>query len=185
VPGRKRPGTGKFLKKGAHRVEKLYRLEHVMTRALETIITLFFFVILGITIALVILRYGFNAAIVGGNEAMNYLFIYTTSLGAAVSISNGEHIKITFFVDKLKAVPRRFVNIVNYLLIAFINGVMFRYSLPWIQSTGYFESPVLRIPNWIVQVSVPIGCGLVILYCLSHVIQEIFNGRPVPDGDRP
>jgi TRAP-type C4-dicarboxylate transport system permease small subunit len=149
------------------------------------IITLFFFIILSITITLVIMRYGFNAAIIGGNEAMNYLFIYTTALGAAVSIGNGEHIKITYFVDKLKARSRKLSNIVNYLLVAFINGVMIWYSLPWVRSTGYFESPVLRIPNWIVQISVPMGCSLVVLYCLNHIILEIFKDRPLPDGGRP
>jgi TRAP-type C4-dicarboxylate transport system permease small subunit len=166
-------------------VNRLYQLEQFLTRLLEVIITFFFFAILSITITLVIMRYGFNAAIIGGNEAMNYLFIYTTALGAAVSIGNNEHIKITFLVDKLKARSRKFFNIMNYLLIAFINGVMIWYSLPWIRSTGYFESPVLRIPNWIVQISIPIGCSLVILYCLNHIILEILNGRPSPDGGNP
>jgi len=150
----------------------LHRVEKFMTRLLEVIVTLFFFFILSITITLVIMRYGFNAAIIGGNEAMNYLFIYTTALGAAVSIGSDEHIKITFLVDKLKAGPRKIVNIVKYLLVAFINAVMIWYSLPWIHSTGYFESPVLRIPSWIVQISVPIGCSLVILYCLYRIYIE-------------
>jgi TRAP-type C4-dicarboxylate transport system permease small subunit len=152
---------------------------------LEIIITFFFFAILIITITLVILRYGFNAAIIGGNEAMNYLFIYTTALGAVISIGNSEHIKITFLVDKLKPRPRRFFNIVNYLLIGFFNGVMVWYSLPWIRSTGYFESPVLRIPSWIVQISIPIGCSLVILYCLNHIILEIFHAGASPAGSHP
>ena len=162
---------------------RLLRIEKFLTRMLEVIITLFFFFILGITITLVIMRYGFNAAIIGGNEAMNYLFIYTTALGAAVSIGNDEHIKITFFVDKLKSGPRKIVDIVKYVLIAFINGVMIWYSLPWIQSTGYFESPVLRIPSWIVQISVPVGCGLVMLYCLNHILLGICGRDPLPVQD--
>lgn len=166
-------------------MDKLYQLERFATRLLEVIVTFFFFIILSITITLVIMRYGFNAAIIGGNEAMNYLFIYTTALGAAVSIGNGEHIKISFLIDKLKARSRRVVNIANYLLVGFINAVMIWYSLRWIHSTGYFESPVLRIPNWIVQISVPLGCSLVILYCLNHIFLEILNGRTSPDGSSP
>ena len=161
---------------------RLYQLERSLTRLLEVIVTLFFFIMLILTITLVIMRYGFNAAIIGGNEAMNYLFIYTTALGAAVSIGNREHIKITFFIDKLKARSRKLINIVDYLLIGFINAVMLWYSLPWIRSTGYFESPVLRIPNWIVQISVPIGCSLVLLYCLNHVFLEIFNTAASAEG---
>ena len=164
---------------------RLYQFEQFVTQLLEVIVTFFFFIILSITITLVIMRYGFNAAIIGGNEAMNYLFIYTTALGAAVSIGNSEHIKITFLIDRLKARSRKFINIINYLFIGFINGVMVWYSLPWIRATGYFESPVLRIPNWIVQISVPVGCSLVILYCLNHIILEIFYNKPSPARGNP
>ena len=153
-------------------MDKFYRIEQFVTRLLEVIITFLFFVILSITITLVVMRYGFNSAIIGGNEAINYLFIYTTALGVAVSIGKVEHIKISFFIDKLNQKHRRYINIFNYLLIGFINAVMIHFSLPWIKSAGYFESPVLRIPNWIVQISVPIGCILVILYCLNHIILE-------------
>ena len=167
-------------------MNSLVQWERLLTQGLEVVVTFFFFIILMLTITLVIMRYGFNAAIIGGNEAMNYLFIYTTALGAAVSISNQEHIAITFFIDKLKAPARKLVNIIDYFFIAFINAVMLWYSVPWMRSTGYFESPVLRIPNWIVQASVPLGCALVILYCLNHILLEIFDGRIVSaEGLRP
>ena len=164
-------------------MDKFYRIEQFVTRLLEVIITFLFFVILSITITLVVMRYGFNSAIIGGNEAINYLFIYTTALGVAVSIGKVEHIRISFFIDKLNQRHRRYVDIVNYILIGFINAVMIHYSLPWIRSAGYFESPVLRIPNWIVQISVPIGCSLVILYCLNHIILESLKGK-LPETQR-
>jgi TRAP-type C4-dicarboxylate transport system permease small subunit len=156
-------------------------MQQWLTRVLEAIVTFFFFVILTLTITLVILRYGFNSSIIGGNEAMDYLFIYTTALGAAVSIGKGGHIQISFFVDLLSPRLRKIVHSINYLLIAFINAVMIWYSLAWIQSAGYFESPVLRLPNWMVQVSVPIGCSLAIVYCLNRFILELFSGG-VPEA---
>jgi TRAP-type C4-dicarboxylate transport system permease small subunit len=154
-------------------VNTLVRIERLLTRLLEVIVTTFFFFIIAITITLVIMRYGFNAAIIGGNEAMNYLFIYTTALGAAISIHRDEHIKISFLIDKLDPVLRRYVHVINYLLIAFINAVMIYLSFPWIRSAGGFESPVLRIPNAIVQASIPIGCCLVILFCLGNIVHTL------------
>lgn len=151
-------------------MEHLIQWEKRLDRVLETIVTLMFFGILSLTIVLVVMRYGFNSSIIGGNEAMNYLFIYTTALGAAVSVGQGTHIKIAFVVDLLPATLRRTIDMVGYGLIAFINAVMIYYSIPWIRSAGYFESPVLRIPNWIVQISVPLGCSLVILYCLNQFV---------------
>ena len=161
----------------------LVKWEKRLDRMLETLVTLMFLSILSLTILLVIMRYGFNSSIIGGNEAMEYLFIYTTALGAAVSVGKGTHIRISVLVDQLKGLPRRCIDTAGYLLIAFINAVMIYFSLPWIRSAGYFESPVLRIPNWMVQVSVPLGCTLVILYCLNHVVLEWAGGAAQPEDD--
>ena len=81
--------------------EDLDRWERRISGILEGTITLFFAIILVLTVLLVILRYLFNSSIMGGNELMGYLFIYTTALGAAVAIGKGEHIQISFFVEHL------------------------------------------------------------------------------------
>ena len=153
------------------------RFSRILLVILNGVITFFFFVIFLLTVLLVVLRYGFNTAIIGGNEAMEYLFIYTTAIGAAVALGRRNHIKITYFVDKLPARMRRIVDVSDLVLIGFINGVMIWYGIPWIQSVGSFESPVLRIPNMMVQASVPIGCGLVILCCLCLIVTETIEGR--------
>jgi TRAP-type C4-dicarboxylate transport system permease small subunit len=149
----------------------------ILSKVLEAAITIFFSVILALTIVLVILRYGFNEAIIGGNEVMEHLFIYTTAIGAAVALGRREHIKITWFIDKLSSRTRTIVDIVGFLLIAFINVVMIIYSIPWIRTVGGFESPVLRLPNRTIQLIIPIGCGLVILYCLYHILKAITGRR--------
>jgi TRAP-type C4-dicarboxylate transport system permease small subunit len=166
------------------RVQRLTAWEKQLDRLLETVVTLMFFSILVLTILLVVMRYGFNSSIIGGNEAMEYLFIYTTALGAAVSVGKGTHIRISFLVDQLKGTPKRCVDTVGYLLVAFINVIMIYYSAPWIRSAGYFESPVLRIPNWLVQISVPLGCSLVILYCLNHVVLTWTGPPETATGER-
>ena len=158
-------------------MEGIQRFKRILLIVLQGIITFFFFIILMLTILLVILRYGFNTAIIGGNEAMEYLFIYTTAIGAAVALGKREHIKITYFVDKLPLAVQGVVNVLDLILIGFINGVMIWYSIPWIKSVGSFESPVLRIPNRIVQASVPIGCGLVILCCLCLMVTDVFEKK--------
>lgn len=154
-------------------VKYLTHLELGLSRAIENLVTFFFLLIFGLTVIMVALRYGFNSSITGGNEAMNYLFIYTTALGAAVSIGRGTHIRISFFTDLLPSSAKRVVAVVNYLLVGFFNALMVWYSAPWIKSTGMFESPVMRIPNWVIQASVPLGCALATLYCLNHILLEL------------
>jgi TRAP-type C4-dicarboxylate transport system permease small subunit len=158
-------------------MEGIQWFKKILVIILECIITFFFSVILILTVILVILRYVFNTGIIGGNEAMEYIFIYTTAIGAAVALGKRDHIKIMYFVDKLPFAMKKVVNVLDLILIAFINGVMIWYSIPWIRSVGSFESPVLRIPNRIVQASVPIGCGLVILCCLCLMVTGILENE--------
>ena len=76
------------------------RFKRILIVILDGVITFFFSVIFMLTVLLVVLRYVFNTSIIGGNEAMEYLFIYTTAIGAAAALGRRDHIKITYFVNK-------------------------------------------------------------------------------------
>jgi TRAP-type C4-dicarboxylate transport system permease small subunit len=156
-------------------MKNLILIQKILTKAIEIILMIFFLVIISVTVLLVILRYVFNKGIFGGNELISYLFIYTTAMGAAVSIVKREHIKITYFIDKLPSVLRIIVDIIGHLLIIFINGIMVFYSLNWVKIAGVAESPTLRIPMYTVFVSVPIGCSLVIIYSIYLIIIDLAN----------
>ena len=148
----------------------LVDMEKVITRILSGIISLCFFGIIALIITLVFLRYGFNTTIVGANEFVVILFIYTSSLGAAVIIGKREHIAISYFFDKLPDSLKKVVNINNLILIAFLNGVMIWYCVRWIRITGDYMTAVMRIQQGYIQIIIPIGCGIAIFYCIYHII---------------
>jgi TRAP-type C4-dicarboxylate transport system permease small subunit len=153
----------------------LSRIEYMLTRILDGIIVLCFMGIFILIITLVILRYGFNTTIIGGNELVVILFIYTSALGAAVIVGKREHIAITWFIDKLPATPRKAVDIINFLSIAFINAVMIFFSIHWIGTTGNYLTAVLRIPQIYAQIIVPVGCGVALLYCLYQILLILYQ----------
>jgi len=153
----------------------LHQIERVVTAILEGIVTVLFCFIVLITAALVLLRYGFNSTIIGGDEAIAYLFIYTTAIGAAIAMAKREHINIAVLVDKLPKRLQLIVDNVGLVLVAFLNGVMIWKGIPWIKTVGTFESPVLRIPMYLIEASVPLGCTLVIGYCGYHLLLNIFE----------
>ncbi len=148
----------------------LDQLETILTRTLERIMVLCFMSIFLLIITLVIMRYGFNTTIIGGNEIVVILFIYTSALGAALITGKREHIAIIWFIDQLSPTPRKVVDIFNFVAIAFINGVMIAYSIFWISTTGNYLTAVLRFPQIYAQIVVPIGCGITILYCFHQII---------------
>ena len=155
----------------------LINIERVLTRLLVIIIALCFFCLIALIVSLVILRYCFNATIIGANEFVVVLFIYTSAIGAAIVIGKKEHISITYFIDKLPPGLRKVVDVFNFLLIAFINSVMVWYSFRWIEITGSYLTAVLRIQQAYVQIIVPISCSLAILYCLYHIAKTITPKR--------
>lgn len=163
-----------FLKRGVH----------LLTMVLDVVIASFFASILLITILQVILRYVFNTSVLGGNEAMEALFIYTTAIGAAAAVRRRQHINIKYFVQLLPTSLQRLTDIFAHMLVAFLNGVMIYYSINWISKVGTNESPVMRIPEWIFQLSIPIGCSLVIAFCLFNIVLIVWNDQP-GQGDEP
>jgi TRAP-type C4-dicarboxylate transport system permease small subunit len=161
-------------------MDRLIALERAVTRGLEGLITLCFAVLALLVVALVVLRYVFNTTIIGGNEVTAYLFIYTTALGAAVSVSNGQHIRIAVFVDRLAPAVRRLVEAGAVSLVLALHAGLLWLSSEWIGSVGGFEFPVVHIPQGLIQAALPIGCGFVILFCLVRLI-ALACGRPTPD----
>jgi len=148
------------------------RVARGLARFLEVLLGYLFLVITLATIVLVILRYFFSTTIVGGQEFIVFCFIYTTAIGAAVLLAKEEHIAIAVFLDLLSPQARRWLRRTNHLLVALLNGALVVLSVPWIQSVGRFPSPVLRIPQGLVLLSLPIGCGLVVFYALWLAFSE-------------
>jgi TRAP-type C4-dicarboxylate transport system permease small subunit len=164
-------------------MEALKRAAALLALVLDAVIASLFAVILLITILQVILRYVFNESIIGGNELMEGLFIYTTAIGAAAAIRRRQHINISYTVQRLPKFLQRLDDILVHALIAFLNGVMIFYSIRWISKVGSNESPVMRVPEWIFQISIPIGCSLVIAYCLVMIVLAISDDSAA-QGDK-
>jgi TRAP-type C4-dicarboxylate transport system permease small subunit len=154
------------------------RVARALARLLENLLGYLFLIITLAVVVLVVLRYFFLTTIVGGQEFTVFCFIYTSAIGAAVLLYKGEHIAIPLLVDRLPPRARRWMRRINYLEVAFLNGLVVLLSIPWIRSVGQFPSPVLRIPQGVVLLSVPVGCGLVTLYALWLAITDARRESP-------
>ena len=54
--------------------------------------------------------------------------------------------------------------------MAILNAVMLGYSIGWIRITGAYLMPSTGLPRAAVQLSIPLGCGLAIVYCLLRML---------------
>jgi TRAP-type C4-dicarboxylate transport system permease small subunit len=158
---------------------RVERLESLLSRTLEHLLTVTFIIIFALVILLVILRYLFSTTIVGGNEATVQLFIYTTALGTAVGVARGSHIIVDSFVNYLPSRLRYWLDIFNLALVGALHGFLLKYSIDWVSAVGGNEHAVTHLPEGLVQVAVPIGCALAVLFCFTRIIIKLADKSAV------
>jgi len=152
------------------------RVMGFLSLAVDGAVTVSYTTILALTILLVILRYFFHTSIASGYEIIEYLFIYTTFLGAGVLLGKrGGHVEIRLLVDKLPISIRRIVDIVNCLLVTALHGYLLCLSFEWIRMTGDYPAEVLRVPMKFVEISLPVGCGLAIIYEFNNILDSLLK----------
>ena len=147
----------------------MMKLEAILSRALEFVLAMCLLAIATIVVTLVVLRYVFNSSITGANEMVTILFVYSTALGAALLIGKRQHVAIPFAVEALPLRVQKVVDIGGLVLVAILNAVMLGYSIGWIRITGAYLMPSTGLPRAAVQLSIPLSCGLAILYCLLRM----------------
>ena len=143
-----------------------------LSRIIEALLATLMFGMFAMVTLLVVLRYVFTTTIIGGNEATVIAFIFTTAIGASVAIARDEHIAIDYFVSKLPKPLRHKIAVLRLLVLILINAVILFFAIIWIQRTGGFLMPTLGAPQLVAQISVPIGCGLSIAYCITRLFER-------------
>ena len=129
--------------------------------------------VFAITYDLLFLRYDFNQSITGANEIVTILFIYTTAIGAAISIGENEHIGVDVFVNLL---PKKFyktIRILQVFLVFALHLILFIYCLEWVEKAGGYLMPATGLPRIVAIASIPLGCIFCILFCAKTLIDVI------------
>ncbi len=157
----------------------LNRINTAATKVLEALIALVFLAMFVLIAVLVIQRYLFSSGLFGGDELLEYLFIYTSTIGAAVVLARREHVGIPVFWQRMKPWARKAFDTTNHLVIMVLNVYMLILSQKWIAGVGGSLSTMLRIPMWVVEIALPIGCGLTVLYGLLNIL----GSAPRRDAD--
>ncbi len=141
-----------------------------LTRLLERALELLLFGMFAMVAVLVVLRYVFASTIVGGNESVIVAFVYTTAIGASIALLRDEHIAISYFVEKMPQCVAASLLKVRLALLLIINVTLVACSFVWIRETGGFLMPTLGTPQWVAQISVPVGGALGATYCAVRLI---------------
>ena len=153
--------------------------ERRLTVTLEAVLAAGLLAMFLVLVSLVVMRYALHSGVVGANETATVVFVYLSSLGAAVAVGRQQHIRVDLLSQRVGPRAKLALDVTSLGLVAILNAVVLLSSLIWIGTTGHIPMPVTQVPRYVLQVSVPLGCGLAVLFCCTKlaVLLREENGR--------
>lgn len=144
-----------------------------------------------IAIVSVILRIVFNFNVFGAQEATIYLIIFSTFVGAAMTLRHGEHVSIDVLDYMLRVRGRWILAILSALLMAIYCGIITTYAWFMIVQPAALNTVTLalKLPLWTVELSLPIGFTLLfiracqLLYATLRCREAFPEAESTADGE--
>ncbi len=134
----------------------------------------------------VVARYGFNAPTIWAHDTTTALCAVGFLISGVYTLQRRQHIRITFVTDKLPASARRWLDVINgVIIVAFLALLTFEgvgqaaKSIRIMETAG--TASQLPLPP-IVKTALVIAAGLMLLQATVHVWRAI-RGRAAPESD--
>jgi TRAP-type C4-dicarboxylate transport system permease small subunit len=118
----------------------------------------------------VLFRYVLGLPLFWTEEFARYCLVWASLLGAAVATKRGQHIAVTFVMERLPARLRRFFRLVALISVAAILGIIMWGGIQLVMVTRAQISPALRIPMAIPYAAVPVGAAVMLLHTIVLIL---------------
>lgn len=138
-----------------------------------------------LAIIAVILRYVFDYVIFWSSEAVIYLIIFSTYLGAVITLRHNEHVNIDILPFLFGRRGKRAFTILASLVTLVYCGVIGFYAWVLVTEPGIRNtmSPALDLPLWVVYLGLPIGLTLMFVRALEIVYRSARGRRTFPEAE--
>jgi TRAP-type C4-dicarboxylate transport system permease small subunit len=123
----------------------------------------------------ILFRYVFHLPLFWTEEFARYCLVWSSLLGATIAFKRGEHIAMTFFLDRFPPRSRRVLVFAAEMSVAAILLVILWGGIHLIMVTSRQLSPALRISMAIPYVALPIAAVVMLVHALNHTAQLIFG----------
>jgi len=138
-----------------------------------------------LAIVAVLTRYLFNYIIFWSDEAVIYLIICSTFIGAVITLRHNEHVGVNVLSAVVGPRGKRVLVALSALLVALYCGIF--GFLGWLMVTEpaarNIVTPALNVPLWVVQISLPIGLTLMFFRALEILYRTARGREPFPEAE--
>jgi len=123
-------------------------------------------------------RYLLKKPVVGAEEIVTSLFVWTVFIGSAYAHRKHSHLGVDIIVNvlpgKSKDVVANVVFLIELVILIMVTVISGQYVYHLIfNAAGKYKptvSDVLRIPKWYTAIAVPIGFGLSVIYSIVDLL---------------
>jgi len=119
----------------------------------------------------ILFRYVFHFPLFWTEEFARYCLVWSSLLGATIAFKRGEHIAVTFFMDRLPTRSRRVLGFAAGVSVAVILLVILWGGIQLISVTSRQLSPALRVSMAIPYAALPIAAAIMLVHALNHAIK--------------
>ena len=148
--------------------------ENFLTRFYIAIGALAMGLLAGLVIFTVIARYCFSLSWKSVSEFNVTLFAFTTFWGMGVNVLKDEHVSITILFDKFSPAVKRWMSIINGLIVLIVDSVFVYYSWLYDQRMGKQISQGMEIPMIYMYGIMPL-CGVICALCIIIKIVQNYK----------
>ena len=118
----------------------------------------------------VVARYATNISFAFTEEYSVFLLVFMTFVGASAAFAGNQHIRITFFLDRLPRGLRWVCELITLAATTLMFSLILYYGARVTYSEWYWEetTPGLGNPSWIYTIWMPILCIAILLRVLGR-----------------
>lgn len=127
----------------------------------------------------IIFRYFLNAPLVWGQEVALYSFIWSSFIGASMTIKTKSAVAVTIFVDKLSMKLRNILIICGIVFGTVFTFYIFYLSLTWIidPSILFQKTITTQLPMIYMYISIPISLLFMTIHFISWLFEALKTSR--------
>jgi C4-dicarboxylate transporter, DctQ subunit len=139
-----------------------------------------------LAIVAVILRTFFNEILFWSEEAIIYLVIFSTFLGAVITLRHNEHVNVDLIAAFTKERGKRVMAFIAALVTLIYLGAIgwFAWILVFEPRSSLTVTPALELPLWVVTLPLPIGFTLMFLRTVEVLVRLARGADPYPHAAR-
>jgi TRAP-type C4-dicarboxylate transport system permease small subunit len=158
-------------------IHKIYLVFEIFSEMLDRAV-LFSIVVLSIPLVVIVLyavfmRYVLNSAPFWSEEVARYLMVWMALLATSAAMRRGQHIGLTFVVEKAGPRLRKVLNLLAYALVLLFFTVLLVKGIDMTIFVSRQRSPSVNIPMWIPYLSVPVAGFLMVVQTLTLIFKQL------------